>query len=62
MAITNEQKETISQKADEFVTGDNGFKILFEKTFQSLIKEADIEPEDIAEAERLLTEKIRELI
>jgi hypothetical protein len=60
MAITGEQKDVIEQQASAMVN--NGFTKVYEDYFQKAVEEGDIATEDLKEAEKYFSEKLKELI
>lgn len=62
MALTDDQKDVLNEKADEMMLGGNGFNTVYEKYLQDAIRTADIDSDDIEMAEEHFREKIKELI
>lgn len=60
MAVSDEQKEVLEQQASAMVN--NGFTKIYEDYFLKAVNEGNIDTDDLKEAEKYFSEKIKELI
>lgn len=59
--LSEEQKEIIERVVSDTIN-EGEFKKMYESCFQKIVNEADIEEQDLEDAEKYLSEKFKELM
>lgn len=62
MALTDEQKTMIEEKANDFMTEEEGFSSIYETYLQGVVELAEINAENVDEADELFRKKIKEFL